>query len=205
MTTRPVDAIEVSRLKASLWPAPVAVSLWSSYSTLWSLQLARAKGLLGFKSGEQAPSPSALEFQKLAEGEEDEDSQSDANFEEGEETPENEPAPTLPSKAASAADFSKMSTTEQKLHNLGLRGTMQDFGTALHVFQHSLLKTWKTPRVPPERGSIIISGLVELVGSRATCVIDVRAAYHPKENRWVGVNIGVRRVQAKRQSPKGGS
>ena len=189
---------------------PVAVSLWSSYSTLCSLQLARAKGLLGFKSGEQVISPSAtktLEFQKLAEGEEDDDSQSNANFDEGDEKFDSElaTASTLPSKAESAADLSKMSKTEQRLHNLGLRGTMQDFGAAVHVFQHSLLRTWKPPRVPPERGSIIISGLVELVGSRATCVLDVRAAYHPKENRWVGIHIGVRRVQAKRQSPKGNS
>ena len=210
LTTRPVDALEVSRLKASLWPQPVAVSLWSSYSTLWSLQFARAKGLLGLKSGEQLPGPSAtkmVDFQKLAGGDEDETSQSDAHFEEGEGTTDTEPAPppTPPSKVASAAELSRMSTAEQRLHKLGLRGTMQDLGTALHVFQHSLLKTWKMPQVPPERGSIIISGLVELVGSKATCVIDVRAAYHPKENRWVGVSVGMRRMQAKRQSPKGGS
>ena len=148
-----------------------------------------------------------LDFQKLAEGEEDGEPQSNANFEEGEETTNSEPAPapTPPSKAVSAADLSKMSTAEQRLHHLGLRGTMQDLSTAIHVFQHSLVRTWKMPRVPPERGSIIISGLVEVVGSKATCVLDVRAAYHPKENRWVGVNIGMRRLQAKRQSPRGGS
>ncbi|KAL8785585.1 MAG: hypothetical protein Q9195_008571 [Heterodermia aff. obscurata] len=209
LTTRPVDAIEVSRLQESLWPLPVAVSLWSSYSTLWSLQLARAKGLLGIKSGEQAPgasTPKMLDFQKLTEGDEDETSQSNANFDEGEETTNSEstPPPAPPSQAMSAADISKMSTAEQRLYKLGLRGAMQDLGAALHVFQHSLIRTWKMPKVPPERGSIIISGLVELVGSKATCVIDVRAAYHPKENRWVGVGIGVRRMQAKKQSPKGG-
>lgn len=210
LTTRPVDAIDVSRVKASLWPLPVAVSLWSSYSTLWSLQLARAKGLLGIKSGEQVPGASAtkmLDVHKFTEGEEDETSQSNASFEEGEETTNSEsaPPPTPPSKAVSAVDLSKMSAAEQRLYKLGLRGAMQDLGTALHVFQHSLIRTWKMPQVPPERGSIMISGLVELVGSKATCVIDVRAAYHPKENRWVGVGIGVRRMQAKKQSPKGGS
>ena len=150
-----------------------------------------------------------LDFQKRAEGEEDETSQSGANFEEEEETTKAEPAPPPtpppPSKAVSVADFSKMSTAEQRLHNLGLRGTMQDFRTALHVFQHSLIKTWNIPQISPERGSIMISGLVELVGSKATCVCDIRAAYHPKENRWVALSIDVRRMQANKQSPKGGS
>ena len=61
------------------------------------------------------------------------------------------------------------------------------------------------PHTPPERGTIMISGLVELVGTKATCVVDVRAAYHPKENRWQAIGVGVRRLQSKKQSPKGGS
>lgn len=50
----------------------------------------------------------------------------------------------------------------------------------------------------------MVSGLVELTGSKATAVLDVRAAYHPKENRWVAIGVGVRRLQARKQAPKGG-
>ena len=148
-----------------------------------------------------------IDFQKLAKS--DDDSESDAGFGPGEETTNTDPAPppTPPTKSAPAenVNVSKMSTAEQRLHNLGILGTMQDFGTALHVFQHSLIRTWKMPHAPPERGSIMVSGLVELVGSNAMCVLDVRAAYHPKESRWVAVGIGIRRMQAKKQAPKGGA
>lgn len=143
-----------------------------------------------------------IDFQKLARGKEDQGSQSHAGIDEGEETTNTDPAP--PPKAASGEDVSKMSASKQRLHNLGVLGAMQDFGTALHVFQHSLIRTWKMPHAPPERGSIMVSGLVELTGSKATAVLDVRAAYHPKENRWVAIGVGVRRLQARKQAPKGG-
>lgn len=146
-----------------------------------------------------------IDFQRLARGKEDQSSQSHAGIDEGEETTNTDPAPAPPPKAAPAEDVSKMSASKQRLHNLGVLGAMQDFGTALHVFQHSLIRTWKMPHAPPERGSIMVSGLVELVGSKATCVLDVRAAYHPKENRWVAIGVGVRRLQAKKQAPKGGT
>lgn len=205
-----MDAIQVSRLKAALWPQPVAVSLWSSYSTLWSLQLARAKQFLGIKSDVNSPSPSTtdiVDFRKLAKANDKRDSQSSTGFEQDEETTNTDPvlASNPPSKAASAEDTSKMSGAKQRLYNLGVLGAIQDFGTALHVFQHSLIRTWKMPQAPPERGTLLVSGLVELVGSKATCVVDVRAAYHPKENRWVAIGVGVRRLQAKKQAPKGGS
>lgn len=148
-----------------------------------------------------------IDFQKLANAKDKQESQTNPDFEQGEETTNTDPAPpsATPSKAAPAEDGSKTSTAKQKLHNVGMRGTMQDFGTALHVFQHSLINTWKMPHAPPERGSIMVSGLVEIVGSKATCVLDVRAAYHPKENRWVAIGVGVRRLQAKKQAPKGGT
>ena len=209
-TTRPVDAIQVSRLKAALWPQPVAVSLWSSYSTLWSLQLARAKQFLGIKSEVNPPNISTtdiVDFQKLAKANDKQSSQTGTGFEQDEETTNTDPAlaPPPPPKAASAEDPSKMSGAKQRLHNLGVLGAMQDFGTALHVFQHSLIRTWKMPHAAPERGTLMVSGLVELVGSKATCVVDVRAAYHPKENRWVAIGVGVRRLQSKKQAPRGGS
>ena len=208
LTTRPVDPIQVSRLKAALWPKPVAVSLWSSYSTLWSLQVRRAKQMLGIKADTNPSNPSAadiIDFDKLAGADGKQDPHSGMGFEEEEETTNTDPASSTspPSKAASSEDTAKMSEAKQRLHNLGVLGAAHDLGAALHAFQHSLIRTWRMPHAPPERGTIMVSGLVELVGTRATCVVDVRAAFHPKDNRWVAVGVGVRRLQAKKQAPRG--
>lgn len=203
-TTRPVDPIQVSRLQSALWPKSIAVSIWSSYSTLWSLQVARAKQLLGIESEvkPQSTSTDAVDFQELAKGTKPQGKSSGANARPDANSDE---LSVVPSPNLSSADAEKASEAKQRLQSLGLHGVVTDFGSALTSFKNSLQKTWRFPNAPPERGTIMVSGLVELVGSKATCVIDVRAAFHPKDNRFVSVGLGVRRLQARKQAPKGGT
>jgi len=203
-TTRPVDPVQVSRLEAALWPKSIAVSMWSSYSTLWSLQVARAKQMLGIQSEVKPESASTkvVDFQELAKGDKGQEKPSGAVAGQGAEA---DKLPVVPSPNLSSADAAKASEVKQRLQSLGLLGVMTDFSSALTSFKNSLLKTWKFPHTPPERGTVMVSGLVELVGSKANCVLDVRAAFHPKENRFVAIGVGVRRLQARKQSPKGGT
>lgn len=203
-TTRPVDPVQVSRLQAALWPKSIAVSMWSSYNTLWSLQVARAKQMLGIQSEVKPESTSTkvVDFQELAKGHKGQEKPSGASAGQG---AESDKLPVVPSPNLSSADAAKVSEAKQRLQSLGLLGVVTDFSSALTSFKNSLLKTWKFPHAPPERGTVMVSGLVELVGSKANCVLDVRAAFHPKENRFVAIGVGVRRLQARKQSPKGGT
>ena len=204
-TTRPIDPVQVSRLQATLWPKSIAVSVWSSYNTLWSLQVARAKQFLGIQSDDKPESKSTgvVDFQEMANKSQKKKSGTPA--EPDAETEELPVAPHTPSRNLSSSDDKKASEAKQRLQSLGLLGVVTDFSSALTSFKDSLLKTWKFPHAPPERGTVLVSGLVELVGSKATCVLDVRAAFHPKENRFVAIGVGVRRLQARKQAPKGGA
>ena len=78
-----------------------------------------------------------------------------------------------------------------------------DMRAALKAFELTLAKKWRQPGVVSERGSVYVSGMVEMLGSRAVCVVDVRATYIPRESRWVAVGVDIRRIQLRKQSPRG--
>ena len=57
----------------------------------------------------------------------------------------------------------------------------------------------------PPRGTILVSGLVELKGPKGVCLVEVRAAYHPQDEKWVNIGLAFRRLQPSSQKPKGGA
>lgn len=204
-TIRPVDALQVFRLQAALWPRSVALSMWASYKTLWTLQLARAKQFLNLENGNDPDSKGSIDFQPIPKGSNHQEKCAGCGgdlFDDSDETPA---APNPPAPDLSSAQSEPPSPAMQRLQNLGVLGLVADMNSAMGTFKQSVMKTWQIPPTRPERGTVMISGLVELVGSKATCVVDVRAAFHPKQNRWVAVGVGVRRLQAKKQAPKGGN
>jgi hypothetical protein len=79
-----------------------------------------------------------------------------------------------------------------------------DLRTALYAFAKTLTKNWTEPR-PVQRGACIVSGLVEIEGSKAVCIIDVQASYHIQESRWIELTLGIRRLQPRSLSPRGGA
>ncbi len=87
--------------------------------------------------------------------------------------------------------------------------TIPDLGddtvSAAEAFKKTFAKTWRPTLAPPERGTVIFSGLVELAGPRGIVLLDVRAVYHPAESRWTQVSLLLRRAQPKNSVPRGGS
>jgi hypothetical protein len=79
----------------------------------------------------------------------------------------------------------------------------QDLRTAMNTFAKTLSKNWTEQR-PVQRGACVVSGLLEIEGSKAVCIIDVRASYHVRESRWIELSLGIRRLQPRGLSPKGG-
>lgn len=92
---------------------------------------------------------------------------------------------------------------------LPITPTIPDLGgdalSAVDAFKSTFARTWQPAQTPPERGTVMFSGLIELVGPKGIAVLDVRAVYHPAEKRWCQISLAPRRFQPRKQVPKGGS
>lgn len=87
---------------------------------------------------------------------------------------------------------------------IGLPGEPMEQAIATAVFAHTLHKSWAPEKTEPPRGTFVVSGLVQMRGSRAAMTFDVQAFYDPKAGRFSTVNVQPRSVKPWRQSPRGG-
>jgi hypothetical protein len=81
------------------------------------------------------------------------------------------------------------------------------FFRAIMAFKVKMAQTWRpAPNYPP-RGSILVSGLVELDSPKAWLVFDVKAAWDPKTRSYDARSmlLQLRRMQLKKQGPAGGA
>ena len=186
--------------------------LWASYRLLWALQLARVKEFLDLNPNQEGSNTNGLSsffnLRRFADASHKQDphhpnaanevfSQSHAKYTAEEEEDEEEEESTNEDSSISLEEV-----VAPKSNKKSLAG--DDIKVALRTFEQTVAKHWKQPRASAERGSLILSGLIEVVGSRGLCTLDVRAAYHLKESRWVAIGVGVRRIQLRQQYPKGG-
>jgi len=74
----------------------------------------------------------------------------------------------------------------------------------LAIFYHTFAHSQNKMKMDPPRGSVVFSGLVEVMGSKARATMDVTAAYDLSQGKFVIVNAAPRRIQARSQVPKGG-
>ena len=197
---RPVRAHNYGRLLRALWPEPMAHSLWSSYNLLWSLQLAKIKNFLNIKSEEQAKAskPSTIT---------DAEGISPVKRTSAETSPGPVSTLPIPANAQSQQDAPSSLISSLIKRDKGLRSPLPeaDMGSAQSTFKKTLAQKWKPLAMPAPRGTIFLSGLVEVSGSKALCVLDVKAFYHPVEAKWMAMNIAVRRVQLRKQRARGGA
>jgi hypothetical protein len=88
------------------------------------------------------------------------------------------------------------------------RPPLPDAGTELELaagaFKQTLLKTWKPAGELAPRGTFFISGLFEIRGPDASCILEVIATYHPVDRTWASMGWKVRRIRLQSQPPKGG-
>ncbi len=80
------------------------------------------------------------------------------------------------------------------------------FFKPIMAFKTKLAQTWRpAPNYPP-KGSILVSGMVELDSPKAWLVFDVKAAWDPKTKEYDprSMHLQLRRLQPKKQAPVGG-
>lgn len=85
----------------------------------------------------------------------------------------------------------------------GVSKPSSEMATATTAFRNNLARNWKFASAPEPRGSLIVSGLVEIEGPQGVCVMDVHATYHPQLPEWVTVAMGVRRIGISGRRSKG--
>jgi hypothetical protein len=73
----------------------------------------------------------------------------------------------------------------------------------LKAFKEQLSKAWKKAPEQPPRGSILVSGLVELEAPKGYTVVDVVAYWDPKTRQFdnKSMMVRLRRLQPKNQAP----
>ncbi|KAL2063250.1 hypothetical protein VTL71DRAFT_5055 [Oculimacula yallundae] len=213
VTTRPVDSLTVFKIRNALWPTAVMQSFWSFTKVVVADESQRLAGMLGIRSSTPLSIDQLFaQQQQLLKGGQ------------APQLPTNASTPTQVSDAprdrkermaeirAEREAFMKLSPAEKReaviedakksnLKNLAIRDY---FLKPITAFKAKLAQTWRpVPNYPP-RGSLIISGLVELESPKAMLVFDVRAAWDPKTREFDSrsMSIKLRRFQQKKQSPQ---
>lgn len=201
-TTRPISAYQRQRFLSAIWPEPVARSFWASFSTSWSLQMAKVKYYLGL--GSDSPSsnsalPSGLSALLFEESASKQAVQTPARLDkvaDSKSTPEANPKA---SSDPSSPERSRFSSLMPSLSNIGGENS-----AAVTKFKQTLARYWNPASPFGERGTLTMTGLVALEGPRGSCVLDITAAYHPQESRFAHITCGVRNYRPRYQRPRGG-
>lgn len=130
-------------------------------------------------------------------------------------TKDGPPAPIQPPVLGAGSQAITSPPGQGKTPLTGEKPSELDIGqVALHshffrpimAFKAKLAQTWRpAPNFPP-RGSILVSGLVELDTPKAWLVFDVKAAWDPKTRAYDprSMHVQLRRMQLKKQGPVGG-
>jgi hypothetical protein len=81
------------------------------------------------------------------------------------------------------------------------------FSKAVMAFKSKLGQTWRPAKDYPPRGSILVTGFVEVDSPKAWLVFDVKAAWDPKTKSYYekSTSLSLRRLQMKKQGPLGGT
>lgn len=112
--------------------------------------------------------------------------------------------PVMPgsSKAESQEDEGETKVGFPKLPSLVPRGESKPITFAL--FLSNLKKNRGPTAIEPPRGSLVITGLIEVIGTKGRTTLDVSAAFDPPTNEFVIWSWKPRRIQPKHQRPRGG-
>jgi hypothetical protein len=110
------------------------------------------------------------------------------------------------SASSSSSEASKIpdsaATTKGYFDDLVPRGETNPVTRIL--FMRSMKKNQSKSSIEPPKGSVVVTGLIEIIGGHGRMTLDVSAAFDPKKGEYLMWNWKPRRVQAKSQRPKGG-
>ncbi|KAI9680064.1 MAG: hypothetical protein M1817_005080 [Caeruleum heppii] len=203
-TTRSVHPRSYERLQRFLQPGPILSSLYTTVTIMFHHNLQELKTRLGIESkpnagagrssGPYTPIPST-ELDRLRQ-----------NKRETGSTGTKAPTALPPPPGKPHLPQRRSPSTSNPTDPIGPPPSPQSPGhlaMAYMAFRTSMARAWSRQPSDPPRGTIVVSGLVEVVSPKAMAVIDVVAAFDPKSSRWEQVNMRTRRFQWRNQTPRG--
>jgi hypothetical protein len=208
-TTRPVTEVNYHRLNRALYPTAVFTSVLASSKYLVdrqtemvrrffnlppsppSEQVKQQERLIAKIQSIQKPPPSTP---PIVEAGPDTDAEADATQRSSSPVP---PPPGAPSSSGSNPQEKNVSFPDFS--------PAPPKSLALSIFATTLAKHWQPFKLEPPRGTVIVSGLIEIKGSKARMTMDINAAYDPKQDKYVMLQGAIRRIQDLSQKPRGGA
>lgn len=194
-STFPVDSDIALKTQAIMWPAPLAKAMYALLKSLVVSDYNTIAEALGLQDSRPPQSLEQLLGRHAGMFPID---------------PNNHAGRSLEPKARSASG-KEVSKDGTEAHDPEWLDSMAQawktkLDNAAMAFSGTLSKHYKPVKKMPPRGSIIVSGLVEIDAPKAWLVIDVRAAYQPIERVFHpgSMIVKVRRIQPKKQSAQGG-
>jgi hypothetical protein len=198
----PVDSLTVFRIRDTLWPSPIMKSFWSFTKVL---VVDRVKSIARYFGIQIGNPPTTIE-QVLARHAEltrlprrdPKDGPSSLppamQSPPAMQNPGRATIPTLPEEKSGSEDKDSLVPVQEHLKK------------PMVAFKSMLAKTWRPARNYPPRGSILVTGFVEVDSPRAWLVFDVKAAWDPKTKTYDprSMVLSLRRMQMKKQGPLGG-
>ena len=187
-----------------MFPMAVAKSFWASFSASLSLQIAKVKQILNLDAdAEIARSPlppGTKSLDQLQETDAQQKSQPPPRMDKMSDPKSvGEGASKATPKQTSASEVSKILSFLPSLPQV-----YNENGPAIVAFKRTLARNWKHPHHFAERGTIVMTGLVKIEGSRGVCVVDIAAAYHPEDAKFTHIACGIRNFRPRSQGPRGG-
>jgi hypothetical protein len=206
----PVDSSTVFRLRQVLWPSALAQSVWAFAKVMAIDDSSRLARIFGIQPHINRPSIEQIIAQTQARQQENQRIK-------GLPTPAGpkptQPGPSDAQKAKAMTSLSEKANATGKATGEAEDSTLQTgtaiqahFVKAMFAFKQQFSKTWQPAPAFPPRGSILVSGLVELDMPKAWFVFDIKAHWDPKNKSFDrrSMVLHLRRVQLKRQGPAGG-
>ncbi|KAI0108948.1 hypothetical protein GGR51DRAFT_513692 [Nemania sp. FL0031] len=219
-TEQPVDSAAVFWTRQALWPSALTLSLWSFTTALARQNVAALAQFFGYESQTDPLSNMQQAIEKL---------NRQITRQPGKPSPALPPPPSQnrtgegptgsPLPPIDKQSTGSTTTPETLGTGAGMGGAIPPVPSAKDMyairttkehtsgpwdkFKQSLARTWRRPAAYPPRGSIRVSGLVEIDSPHSALIVDCLAWWDPQTERYDPrtLSLQLRGIRPKKQSP----
>ncbi|KAI5865750.1 hypothetical protein GGS23DRAFT_353344 [Durotheca rogersii] len=197
---QPVDSLVVFRTQRALWPSALTVSLWSFSEALMKQNALYIAKLFGLEPTPSPPLQQAVDriqqkwkkpstsFPSASTQTATDDGDGGGGGSTTDAEPPAEKQPPAPDAGAGGALPLPPGAEPGKPKGVRdiyiIRHTQEHTSGAWQAFKQTFAQTWRPIRDLPPRGSIYVSGLVEVTTSRCFLTIDAAAFWDPKTENF---------------------
>lgn len=222
-----MSQINYARQTQALWPVAAFWSVYASSKYLFLTQYHKARQTLGL---DPPTHQGVAQIRDVIERQKRERARREGSRQEGSrqstterpsdppqigplppvDTDASSPAAESHSESPSGSEVKSKRTTPPKIPITPAAASSLTNGQARRPIAFSIFMSTFTKEaalakgIEAPRGSIIVSGLVEVKGEGGTATMDVTAAYDLKQSKYVLISMAVKKIKPRVQAPRGG-